>query len=170
MQPAAPSTGQTGGAVAPQVIYRHPDRCHTRVGRWAGGGPGGGQGSSSHCSFPLLLLAGLALLAFKVAGRRRYGGGPGWYGRPWGGPGPGPGTTGATARPALRALSAIPAVSAGLRPGPALWRRLLSAGATASAAASGTTSSGQRTRPMMRTETSPAQREPSTNSPRWFRG
>jgi hypothetical protein len=92
VQPAAPPSAQTGGAVAPQAVLPVPPADNTHAwGPWAGGGPGG-----SHrfffplLLFPLLLFAGLALLAFKVAGRRRYGGGgPGWYGRPWG-PGPGP--------------------------------------------------------------------------------
>ena len=91
VQPVAPSTGQTGGTVAPQVILPAPPADNTHAwGGWAGGGPGGGHRFFFPLLlFPLLLLAGLALLAFKVMGRRRYGGGPGWYGRPWG-PGPGP--------------------------------------------------------------------------------
>jgi len=92
VQPAAPPSAQTGGAVAPQAVLPVPPVGATQAwGGWAGGGPGGGHRIFFPLLlFPLLLFAGLALLAFKVAGRRRYGGGgPGWYGRPWG-PGPGP--------------------------------------------------------------------------------
>jgi hypothetical protein len=87
VQPVAPPASQTGGTAAPQVILPAPpvDTAHG-WGRW--GGAGGG--SHIFLIFPLLLLAGLAFLAFKVMGRRRYGGGPGWYVRSWGGPGPGP--------------------------------------------------------------------------------
>ena len=79
VQPAAPS----GGAPAPQVIVPSapPEAEHT-WGAWRGGWP--------PCPlFPLIFLAGLAFIAYKVLGRRGYGwGGPGGYGRPWGGPGP----------------------------------------------------------------------------------
>jgi hypothetical protein len=84
VQPAAPSAGQTGGTTAPQAILPAPPTAPTHAWGWAGNGGGGHM----FFIFPLLFLAGIAFFAFKMLGRRRYGGGgPGWYGRPWG-PGP----------------------------------------------------------------------------------
>jgi hypothetical protein len=85
IQPAAPSTGTTGGTTAPVTVAPGPqqiDATHAWRG-WRGGWP-------IFPFFPLFLL-GFIFLAFWIFKRGRFGwGGPGWYGRPWGGPGPGP--------------------------------------------------------------------------------
>ncbi len=89
VQSVAPSTGTTGGTTAPLVTVpgTQTDAAHT-WGGWRGGWP-------IFPFFPLLFLAGFVFLAFRLMGHRRYGWGGhghggGWYGRPYGGPGPGP--------------------------------------------------------------------------------
>jgi hypothetical protein len=89
VQPVAPS----GGVVAPAPAVPAPVAPAQSGHVW--GGWGGGHGFPFFPLFPLLFLAGLIFVVFRVLGHRRYGwGGPGWYGRPWGGPGPGPGPQG----------------------------------------------------------------------------
>ena len=91
VQPAAPSTGPTGGGTAPVITV--PSAQPGANQGWGGWGWRAGRGGAPvFLFFPLLLVAGVVFLAFFVMGRRRHGwGGPGWYGRPWYGPGPGPG-------------------------------------------------------------------------------
>jgi hypothetical protein len=93
VQPAAPSTAPSGGAlapapapVAPAITAPGDQGPGTQAWRgWRGGG------WPIFPIFPLLFLAGLIFVASKLIRRSRYGwGGPGWYGRPWSGPGPGP--------------------------------------------------------------------------------
>jgi hypothetical protein len=86
VQPAPPAQSQNpgvpGGAIVlPASVPAEAAHSHT-WGAWRGGWP-------AFPLFPLLFVAGLIFLALKVFGRRGWGG-PGWYGRPWGGPGPGP--------------------------------------------------------------------------------
>src|SRR5262245_61896572 len=83
VQPAAPVAPAGGGMTAPVITVPGTQAYAPHAwGGWHGGLP----------IFPLLFLAGIVFLLFRVIGPRRYGwGGPGWYGRPWGGPGPGPG-------------------------------------------------------------------------------
>jgi hypothetical protein len=93
VQPVAPSSGTTGSTTtgsttAPLNLApgTQTDATHAWVGwgRWRGGPP------IFHL-FPLLFLAGFVLLVLWVIRRRPGGwGGPGWYGRAWSGPGPGP--------------------------------------------------------------------------------
>src|SRR5438876_7581773 len=91
VQPAAPSTGPTGGTTAPVITV--PGGQAYDAPAW-GGWHGGRHIFPFFPLFPLLLLVGLLFLVFRVIGPRRHGwGGPGWYGRQWGGPpgAPGPG-------------------------------------------------------------------------------
>ena len=142
VQPAAPSTGQTGGAVAPQIVLPAPPADVTHAwGGWAGGGPGWPWAYLPH--LPTALARRLSPAGVQSSGtqalRRRAR--LVWQAM---GPRPRSRTAGATAGPALRALSAIPAVSAGLRARPTLQWRLLSAGAAASAATAEPTPSAER--------------------------
>ena len=83
VQPVAPSTGGTGGTTAPVIPV--PDAQPYARHHWGGAWP-------VFAFFPCLFFLGLIFLVLLVIGRGRRGwGGPGWYGRPWGGPGPGPG-------------------------------------------------------------------------------
>jgi hypothetical protein len=85
IQPIVPSTGTSGGTTAPAVAV--PEAQTHAPHAWGGSR----AGFPIFCLFPLLLLGGLAFLAFRKMGSRRHGwGGPGWYNHPWGGPGPGP--------------------------------------------------------------------------------
>ena len=91
VQPVAPQGGVTAPAPAP--VAPAPVAPAQSGHFW--GGWRGGHGFPFFPLIPLLFLGGLIFIAFKVIGRRRYGwGGPGWYGRPWGGPGAGPGPQG----------------------------------------------------------------------------
>ena len=80
VQPAAPSTGSTGTTTAPVItVPAAPTGVTHAWGGWHGGSP-------IFALFPLLFLAGLLFLLFRVIGPRRHGwGGPGWYGygKPW---------------------------------------------------------------------------------------
>jgi hypothetical protein len=81
VQPAAPANGAGVVAPAPVVVAPAPQTNAAHSYGW-----GRGSGSPFFCIFPLLLLGGLAFLAFRVMGNYRRGwGGPGH----WGGHGPG---------------------------------------------------------------------------------
>ena len=86
VQPAAPANGAGVVAPAPVVVAPAPQTNTAHSYGW-----GRGSGSPFFCIFPLLLLGGLAFLAFRVMGnyRRGWGGPGGWGGGHWGGPGPG---------------------------------------------------------------------------------
>ena len=85
IQPVVPSTGTTGATTAPAVVV---PGAQTHVPHAWGGSR---HGFPIFALFPLLLLGGLAFLAFRKMGSRRHGwAGPGWYNSPWCGPGPGP--------------------------------------------------------------------------------
>src|SRR6478672_8577126 len=89
VQPAAPPSGAPGGTTAPVIgVPVAPQGVAPGLGGWHSGR----HFSPFFALFPLLLLAGLLFLVFRVIAPRRYGwGGPGWYGRQWGGPQGGPG-------------------------------------------------------------------------------
>ncbi|HST05347.1 MAG TPA: hypothetical protein VLQ48_11500 [Chloroflexia bacterium] len=86
VQPVAPSPGGTGAPIAPVITAPTAPQQPGHAWGW-----GGGHMFPFFPIIPLLFLAGFIFLIFRVLGHRRYGwGGPGGYGRPWGGPGPGP--------------------------------------------------------------------------------